>query len=164
MTKFKNTSINLISDWNTIWKAKDTVLKDFVKVPIKLIVWYDSLLCVSCQITKMDEWNEITMYADSFAEWFSIIYLFTPQRKDLFILDAILKDTEFNYPLFIDINGTFVRQNPNLPKQQQLHTFLLDKNNRVILVGNPLHNPPLWELYKSTIQKLIVHDGVLPAQ
>jgi len=40
----------------------------------------------------------------------------------------------------------------------------LDKDNRVVLVGNPLHNPPLWELYKRTIQKMIDNDGVFPEQ
>ena len=37
----------------------------------------------------------------------------------------------------------------------RLHSFLLDKDNRVVLTGNPIGNEPLWELYKEQIRELI---------
>ena len=154
--------ITLSSDWNTVFKGKDTVLTGFTEVPVKLVVWYDSLLCTSCQATAMYKWRDIVNYADSLVNYFSVIYLFTPQKEDFGNLYMLLKADRFDYPIFIDRNATFVQQNPKIPKNHQLHSFLLDKNNRVVMVGSPLHNPTLWELYKRTIQKMMDNDGVLP--
>jgi hypothetical protein len=36
-----------------------------------------------------------------------------------------------------------------------MHTFLLDENNKVVLVGSPIRNEMLWELYKELIQSQI---------
>ena len=32
------------------------------------------------------------------------------------------------------------------------HTFLLDKSNKIIAIGNPIHNPKIKELYLKIIQ------------
>jgi len=67
----------------------------------------------------------------------------------------------FEWPVFIDSSQEFIALNPELPEIKHLHTFLLDQNNRVVLIGEPLHNPELWRLYVSTIMELINNDGVL---
>ena len=154
--------ITLSSDWSTIFEGKDTVLTSFTDVPIKLVIWYDSFSCGACEASKMSMWRNMVAYADSLAQWFSIIYLFSPRKIDLYRVIMTLKAEEFNYPVFIDQTADFVKQNPNLPPNPQLHSFLLDKNNRVVLVGNPLYNPSLWALYKRTIQTMIANDGLLP--
>ena len=37
-------------------------------------------------------------------------------------------------------------------KGAAFHTFLLDKDNRVLAIGNPIHNPKVKELYLKIIQ------------
>ncbi|MCL1974074.1 MAG: hypothetical protein FWG54_04565 [Bacteroidetes bacterium] len=162
--QFIGQEIILSSDWKAMYKGRDTVLTDFREIDVKMVIFNDSLLCGSCQAGRMFEWNDIVAYADSSSQKFFIIYLFSPRKEDINRLNISLKANKFNYPIFIDINSSFIKQNPHLPKNQQLHTFLLDKNNKVVLVGSPLFNPALWELYKSTIQKMIDNDGVLPDQ
>ena len=39
------------------------------------------------------------------------------------------------------------------PKLPNCQTFLLDSQNRVILIGNPIDNPLMWELYKNEMQQ-----------
>ena len=158
---FKNQQITLSSDWNAIWKGRDTVLAGFTQVPVKLVVWYDSLGCASCQMSKMSDWTHITAYADSLSPWFNIIYLFTPKEQDVERLHMTLRGSRLDYPVFIDQHATFVKQN-KLPRHPELHSFLLDKNNRVIMVGNPLYNSALWDFYKRTIQRMIANNGILP--
>ena len=38
------------------------------------------------------------------------------------------------------------------PSQQEFQTFLLDKDNKVVAIGNPIHNPKVKELYLNIIQ------------
>ena len=154
--------ITFSSDFSIIYNGKDTTLTGFTEAPIKMVVWYDSLGCSSCEVSKMYVWKDIVSYADSLSQWFSIVYLYTPKKESLRNVIWFLQADRFNYPIFIDQNSTFVKLNPKLPKNRQLHTFLLDKNNKVVMVGSPLYNPTLWELYKRTIQKMIANDGVLP--
>lgn len=45
-----------------------------------------------------------------------------------------------SYPIYMDTTGVFRRTNPQLPSNPMLHTFLLDENNEVLAVGNPLEN------------------------
>jgi len=160
--EFTGQQINISKDWHTVWKGKDTLLYRFSEAPVKLVIWFDSLSCASCQIVRMYEWNNIIAYADSFEKRFHIIFLFTPNSEDLYETSLMLKRISFGYPVFIDQEKNFVKQNPKLPRNRQLHSFLLDKNNKVVLVGSPLYNPSLWKLYQNTIQKMIDNGGVLP--
>lgn len=43
--------------------------------------------------------------------------------------------------------------NPHLPKNKALHTFLLDENNNVILVGNPLHNKKIEKIFYKIVEE-----------
>ncbi|NLO69530.1 MAG: hypothetical protein GX102_00970 [Porphyromonadaceae bacterium] len=48
--------------------------------------------------------------------------------------------------LYFDKNQTFSKLN-NLPHIKILKTFMIDTNNEIILVGNPVHDRNLWNLY-----------------
>ncbi|MDR3093410.1 MAG: hypothetical protein LBU62_02055, partial [Bacteroidales bacterium] len=58
-------------------------------------------------------------------------------------------------PVYIDKESFFHKKNPNIPSDERMHTFLLDENNKVVLVGSPIRNEMLWELYKELIQSQI---------
>jgi hypothetical protein len=53
----------------------------------------------------------------------------------------------------------FPRANPHIPTDERLHTFLLDRDGKVVLVGDPANNSELWELYKKTITELVENNG-----
>lgn len=40
----------------------------------------------------------------------------------------------------------------HFPSDERFQTFLLDKDNRVLAVGNPIHNPKIKELYLKIIR------------
>jgi len=40
-----------------------------------------------------------------------------------------------------------------LPKDNLLHTFLLDENNNVILVGNPVRNKKIKEMFYKIVEE-----------
>jgi len=163
MEKFMNQQVSLsYNEWDVVWNGKDTILGDITKVPVKLVVWYDSLICNSCHLNRMYNWYAITDYADSLSQRFSVVFLFTPKKGDIHRVHSKLLTEKFDYPVFTDRNSIFYEQNPIIPKNQQLHSFLLDRNNRVVLVGNPLHNHTLWALYRKTIQIMVDNDGVFP--
>ena len=160
MEKFSGQQIILPANLTKLG-SEDTLLANLTEVPIKLIVWYDSRDCVLCEATSMYEWDHIAKSVDSLTQWFRMAFIFTPKEENLRQVRISLRPYRFKYNIFVDQSATFSKQN-KLPRNRLLHTFLLDKNNKVVLVGNPQRNPSLWRLYKRTIQTMIANDGVLP--
>ncbi len=61
-------------------------------------------------------------------------------------LYTILKLHEFSIPVCVD-NNEDIRLLNNMPLNTS-HVFLLDQQNRIICVGNPITNRHIRELYK----------------
>ena len=51
----------------------------------------------------------------------------------------------------VDVDNRFNKLN-NFPADMTFQTFLLDKNNKVVAIGNPIHNLKVRELYLKIIQ------------
>jgi len=62
----------------------------------------------------------------------------------------ILNTQQFDYPVFIDLKGEINKLN-GFPRQELYQCFLLDDNNKVLSIGNPLYNRGIWDLYKKII-------------
>jgi hypothetical protein len=52
----------------------------------------------------------------------------------------------FTYPVCFDEMDDFNQLN-HFPGEMTFQTFLLDKDNKVVAIGNPVHNPKVKELY-----------------
>ena len=63
----------------------------------------------------------------------------------------LLRRVHFSYPVCIDEKDSFNLLN-KFPKDNRFQTFLLDKNKKVVAIGNPINNPQIKELYQKIIQ------------
>ncbi|HZK04110.1 MAG TPA: hypothetical protein VFC94_06885 [Bacteroidaceae bacterium] len=145
--------------------CRDTLLEVNQHEPATMIIWYDTVQCASCSMNSINIWNKIFEYSHDSVEGFNPVIIFSPNKRMIRNFEEAIKTTRFKYPLFVDYNNTFGHINPQIPMTNNLlHVFLLDKNNKVVLVGSPLYNESLMQLYKSTINKLIANGGVLPEE
>ena len=80
-------------------------------------------------------------------------FIFSPVKKDLNSIKAAIASSMFDYPIILDTLGEFEKLNTHLPKNRSLHSFLLDENNNVILVGNPLHNKKIEEMFYKIVEE-----------
>lgn len=48
-----------------------------------------------------------------------------------------------------------VKLSSHIPTNKVFHTFLLDGNNHVVMIGNPLYNSETETLFKTTVEKLL---------
>ena len=129
-------------------QAKDTAL---LKQPLKIIVYINRDGCEACKLQALVPVYIFTLQNKNLYKLGVIIILNTP---DIVATETTLKQIRFRQTIFYDLDGSFERSNPNLPKDERFHTFLLDKNNKVILVGNPSLNIRLKKLYIRTFNKL----------
>ena len=121
----------------------------------KLVVYYDSTKCSLCEIEKIYLWKDYIDDVKNIRNDIDYIFIFTPKEKDSFALIEELRKKEPTIPVYIDSEGTFMNINPHIPKDPRFHTLLLDENNNVILVGDPLHNKKLLEMYDRVIKEKI---------
>jgi hypothetical protein len=131
--------------------GKDTVsylCVDLLKKQYKILLYVDSTGCSACRL-KLFEWKQLIKESDSVFHG-QVGFLFFFQPKDKMEAGFIFQQADFDYPLFIDVDNTIDQLN-HFPKQQIYQCFLLDENNKVLTIGNPVLNPKIWNMYKSEI-------------
>lgn len=79
----------------------------------------------------------------------SFLFYFYP--KDKSELRFIFQRDSFEYPICLDENDSFNKLN-HFPSDMTFQTFLLNRNNKVLAIGNPIHNPKIRELYVKIIR------------
>ena len=119
-----------------ILNGKDTMPLNILYHNSKLVVWYDSTECSSCRIRHLFAWNDIISYANSLGNDFDVIFIFSPSYKDAENVNTALHSNQFGHTIYIDSERDFYRQRVKLPKRDYLRCFLLDKNNKVVLVAD----------------------------
>lgn len=123
--------------------GKDTILQ-LPQTPFMIVNYIDSTGCMECRLRTL-EWKNLMNKLDRLYPGM-VSSLFYIQAKDLIELMWILRGDDFRYPVCIDKDGVFGKIN-QLSSDEVLGTFLLNSNGEVELVGNPIGNPPLEELY-----------------
>jgi len=83
---------------------------------------------------------------------FYIYYIFTPQEGCEETFHRFFIQAELDHPFYLDKNKEFLTLNPHVPQEPMFHTFLLDENNNVILVGDILHNTKKEQEFKDIIE------------
>lgn len=110
----------------------------------KIINYVDSVGCVSCKLL-LPLWKRFIAELDSVTGGSVPVYMFfTP--KDIREIRYIIRRDGYTYPVCIDMDDEFNRLN-RFPEEQMFHTFLLDSCNRVVAMGNPVHNNKINQLY-----------------
>lgn len=118
-----------------------------LKSEYKIISYVDSIGCTSCKL-RLVQWKEFIDQLDSIGDIPVLLFMHPKNRNEL---TYILKRDNFVYPICIDGNDSLNKLN-HFPSDMMFQTFLLDKNDKVLAIGNPVHNSKVKELYLSIIE------------
>ena len=149
----------LVQEWQgkEIVFPQDMAFSRFVTEPVdyripdakyKVLVYVDSVGCTSCKL-QLSKWQELIAHVDSATNG-NIPFIFVFQSKDDRELRYILKRDNFDRPVCIDRGDGFDKLN-KFPQEITFQTFLLDKDNKVKVIGNPVHNLAVRDLYLKQI-------------
>lgn len=114
----------------------------------KVLIYVDSVGCTSCKL-QLHKWKELVEYVDSVTQK-RVSFLFFFHSKDNKEICSLLKHDGFDRPVCIDLEDRLNKQN-KFPADITFQTFLLDKNNKVVVMGNPVHNKAVRDLYLKQI-------------
>jgi hypothetical protein len=150
---------NLVKEWTGKTIVFDpeipciSVMQDTVSCisdkPYKILLYTDAKGCESCKM-QPGKWKPVIEEADStLFGLLSFEFYFHPKKNAHNILFALRRDG-FDYPVHIDLEDKLNKLN-KFPTDTNYQCFLLNKDNQVILIGNPFTNPNIWKLYKQII-------------
>lgn len=125
-------------------QGKDTTDFSFIHSDYKVVTYVDSIGCTSCKL-QLPRWKEFMHAVDSLTNS-KVPFAFYFHPKDMKELRYITRRDAFTHPICLDEMDNFNKLN-HLPNEMTFQTFLLDKDNKVVAIGNPVHNPKVRELY-----------------
>ena len=151
----RDRTLRLVKEWegkeilfpqNPIFtiQGRDTVDFDFRDSEYKIVTYVDSIGCTSCKL-QLERWKAFIQEVDSIKGG-SLPFVFVFHPKNVKELRHILRGHGFDYPVSFDEKDDFNALN-RFPSEMMFQTFLLDKDNKVVALGNPVLNPQIKELY-----------------
>ena len=147
--EWEGKTIKFPGDTHLTVLGKDTLSPFGEIASYKLVNYTDSMGCISCKL-QLTKWIHFIRELDSVSTK-HVPVLFYMHPRSVKELLYYLKRDNFDYPVCIDENDELNRLN-HFPSDMAFQTFLLDKDNKVLAMGNPILNPKIKELYLKIIR------------
>lgn len=121
----------------------------------KLVLYFDSNNCAPCALKELEHWKNILNNVDSIrSEGIELDAMFILHaEKNNNALVKALSDHKFSHPVLFDELREFEKYNL-LPQNELYNTFILDADNRVLFVGNPLANRQQWKIIQRIVKDI----------
>jgi hypothetical protein len=153
--KKKENITRLVSEWQRkeiVFPEKmvfaryltDTTYYRIPESEYKVLIYVDSIGCTSCKL-QVSKWKELIAYTDSVTGG-TVPFLFFFHSNDYREIRYLLKVDGFDIPVCFDTEDELNKLN-RFPSDITFQTFLLDKDNKVAVIGNPIHNLAVKDLY-----------------
>lgn len=131
-----------------LWMS-DSLWSQAVAAVPKILVCVTAQECNVCQM-HIPQWN---IYMRELKRWQGgIPLIFVVAERPEKAVPAV-RDGHCPATVLTDPGSGFWEAN-NLPVHPVFNTFLLDGDNRIVLVGSPIGNAAMWRLYRSAIDTL----------
>ena len=120
---------------------------------LKMVIYVNQEGCQDCKLHGLLPLTYMFMLENRHYENFGLVMILN--TSDMESTDATLAELRFRHTVFYDLDGSFEFLNPHLPPNEMFHTFLLNEENKIILVGNPVNNAKLKKLYLVEFDKTV---------
>ena len=152
----------LTQEWTgkPIYLPADTVFESFAMDSIRkyslkraeytVVTYVDSTSCTSEKL-RLAEWKEFLASFQSVAKGkATCLFFFHPEDREQMV--SALRTSDFNYPVCIDEDNIYYKLN-RFPADSLFKTFLIDRDYKVVAIGNPVEDPKVKELYLKIINE-----------
>lgn len=154
LEKMQSSTICIPYERMECWTS-DSILEDrpWNKAKLKLVHYVDSATCSTCYLQKIAIYGLLfSMEAQSNNDFYNVFII----NPNIIAKKKLISDFSgklIPQTIFVDSSNVFMESNPNLPSESMYHTFMLDENNKVILVGNPMLNKQIEDMMLSIVEE-----------
>ena len=115
-----------------------------------------------CKVGKLDRWLRYSGYYDKHLEFLVIISPSNNSDRAIIQQREVLEYSEKNRIVKIrfDVNNDFFKANAKIVGNEVYRTLLLDKNNKIVMVGDPMSNESINKLFIKVVANMLDHGGV----
>lgn len=113
-----------------------------------MVVYVDSSQCTPCALNHLQFWNKLIEDAQKGHVDISYTFILGTKNQEKEDIAVELETNSLKGCIYIDTASVFISNNPQIPKEREYHSFLIDAKNKVLLVGNPINNDNVRKLYK----------------
>lgn len=148
---------NLPSMMEVIEQRKRRIINNKSVAEYVILLYYGSDLCTSCsikQIVPLEGLYKAVKYCNNI----EMVVLFDVTPENYLSVETMLLEADLQFPVCIDVEGTFVANNPFIKQNKQFRQSLISKDGTPILFGNPLNSDEIWIKYIDFIRQYgVVH-------
>lgn len=124
--------------------AKDTVDVNYLEPSYKIISYVDSVGCMQCKL-QLSAWKKFIADILSTSGKDVPLLLFMHPRNPIDVRNILLNDN-YDQPVCIDLQDSINILN-HFPDNIAYQTFLLNEENKVVAIGNPMYSDGIKDLY-----------------
>ena len=139
---------NNVRDKYNQWIGREVIIPSDAPSGLKIMLFVGKGDCYRCQL-QLHSWRNFISEIRNRAKQ-NISLVMCIQTTDTATIYKIAAEEQYDIPLYFDQNGDIDKRN-NFDLDYNFRCFLLDENNRVVLIGNPVQNPKIKDLYIRTI-------------
>ena len=130
-----------------------TTLDSLLNQDLKIVSYYGDVVCTPCCAKTLKRWQgEIKNLDENIS--FIIVAHSVDNKKFSVFTDSLCLD----YPIMLYKTDVFEKTNNLGDVLARNRTFLLNKDNEIILVGEPFDRKQLSELYKKCIDSMRIQN------
>lgn len=125
---------------------------DSVRTPenLSLIYYITKEQCQSCFFSELIKY-ERKNYEQLEKEGVRILYIIATDSLNIKSLENELINARIKGIVYLDTCNVFLESNPQIPNNELFHTFVINKEGKVLMVGNPFQNEKMEALFKKVI-------------
>ncbi|WP_155897753.1 hypothetical protein [Bacteroides pyogenes] len=119
------------------------------------VSYLDASKCSPCHLATIGKWEDIFSIFDRNDLPIEIVIIYAVKEQSV---SALRKSYEYNgciRHVYIDTSNQFEKSNKFLPKDNKLHTFLLNPKNEVVFIGDPTRNSKIRKLLLDYIENIL---------
>lgn len=118
----------------------------------RIVIHIDSKQCQQCMINSFNMINEYVASLNS--ENINAIMICVVSKPETEIIKSIDEiQLQPNIIILCDETNSYLKQNKLEHYNTNYHSFLLDEKNRIVIVGDPLHNYSIRALYNRELTR-----------
>lgn len=152
--KLQSAAIEIPYDRMSCWTSDSIMnISPWKKAKLKYVHYVDSASCSTCYLNKIVNEEQLFRLEKLSNNEFYNIFIVTPDSRAKKILVEDFRHKSIPQTIFVDSANIFTEVNPNIPSESMCHTFLLDEDNNVILVGTPLGNEKIGDMLQDVVEK-----------
>ena len=125
----------------------------------KWLIVYSLEGCKPCIVSNVCDWENFQHNCKENGMDFSVVSIFETKSRQIDELCNAYHELNVSSMIYVDTTKVFCDENPHIPEKNLYRTFLIDSSNNVILVGNPIRNIAIEQMFYDIMKKAKKRKG-----